>query len=122
MREEDIVRKLREKLKNRVDNYLSDGYEGVALHTSSIVIALNEAAAKMFGYTVEEAEGLNAWILFHPDSAKIIMQHLVNKSEDSYRVQALKKDGSEFTVELKGKDFEMDGEPVRSVSIKEIKA
>ena len=104
-------------LENDIDDYLEDGYEGVVLHTSSIIIATNHAAAEMFGYTPDELIYINAWLFFHPSGMGAILHHLLSKSEEPYSADALHKDGSHFVVELKGKDFEIAGEPVRSVQL-----
>ncbi len=104
-------------MKNDINSYLEEGYEGVVLHTSSIVIATNQAAAEMFGYTPDEVVYMNAWIFFPPNCVDPIFEHLISKSEEPYNVDAQHKDGSLFVVELKGKDFEINHEPVRSVQL-----
>ena len=68
----------------------------------------------------EEVIFMNAWKLFTLDSVDVLMQHLLKKSEEPYVVKAYHKDRSIFEVELKGRDFEIAGEPVRSVSIKKV--
>lgn len=114
------VRKLREQLDLNLDNYLRDGYQAVALHASSIIITANEAGAEMFGYTVEEIEGMNAWTLFTPNSFDTLLQNLSSKSTRPYVVEGRRKDGSVFKVELLGKDFSVAGQNVRSVLLRRV--
>lgn len=114
----DLVNFLRKKIGNDLRQYATDGYEGIALHTSSIIIAVNDAVCDMFGYTQDEIPGLNAWLLFSQKSAESLMEHLMKKSQEPYTVTGLRKDKSEFEVELKGYDFEIAGEPVRAVALK----
>ena len=111
---------LKQELQSKIDDYISDDYEGIAFHSSSIIFLTNAAAADMFGYAEDEIFGMNAWRLFSDESFEKIMQHLVEKSEDPYQVQGIKKDKTKFDVELKGKDFEAHGEPIRSVMIKKL--
>jgi len=120
LKTDDTIRKLQIKLPQLADSFLEDGYDGIAFHSSSILIYANKGAAEAFGYSEEELPGMNSWLLFKPESAKTIMQHLVSKSSSPYRVKAVRKDKTEFEVELKGKDFEINGEPVRSVLIKKV--
>jgi PAS domain S-box-containing protein len=114
-----LVSRLRKKLKPCLDDYLADDYNGVVVHSSSIIIAANQAVAEMLGYELDELSGMNAWLLFATRSADTLMQHLVDKSEEAYRVIALTKDKKEFEVELKGHDFEIQGDPVRVVLVKQ---
>lgn len=114
------LERIRSKINIDINNYLTDGYEAVALHSSSIILEVNQACADMFGYTRDELIFMNAWKFFPLDSVKDLMHHLVTKSQAPYRVKANNKDGSLFTVELKGYDFEIEGEPVRSVLLKKI--
>ena len=115
-----MLKSLNHKLKANIGDYVSDDYEGIAFHSNSIVFLVNDAAADMFGYTKDEVFGLNAWRLFSSDSAETIMQHLVEKSEEAYQVKGVKKNKIEFDVELKGKDFELRGDPVRAVLLKRL--
>jgi PAS domain S-box-containing protein len=110
--------KLRRLLGDKLEDYLCEGYQAVALHSSGIVFAANPAAAELFGYSVDELLPCNAWLLFPPQSTRALMQHLLSKSTEAYTVVARRKDGSLFQVELKGRDFEVDGEPVRAVLLR----
>ncbi len=111
---------IRSEMNMDINIYLADGYEAVALHSSSIILEVNQASADMFGYTPGEMVFMNAWKLFSLESVNDLMHHLMTRSQEPYRVKAIKKDGSFFFVELKGKDFEIAGEPVRSVLLKKI--
>lgn len=114
------IQQLRNRLQPKQEEYLEEGYEAVAFHTSSILVCANQAAADMFGYSTDEIPGLNAWVLFKPDYSKIIMQHLVEKSEEPYQVKAIGKNKDEFDIEMKGRDFEIGGIPVRVVLVKKL--
>lgn len=118
MENEDLVVWLRRKLLPRLDEFKIEGYEGVALHSSSIMIAANQAVADMFGYELDDITGMNAWVFFSSKSADVIMKHLFEKSRAPYTVIGVKKDKTEFEVEIKGLDFEIEGEPVRVVALK----
>lgn len=111
---------LRNKLQPRLHEFLIDGYKGVAIHSSSILVCANPVALDMFGYQEDEIIGKNSWTLFKPQDANIIMKHLMEKSEEPYRVRAIKKDRTEFDLEMKGKDFVVNGTPVRAVLLKQL--
>lgn len=116
----DLVDFLRTKINPNLEEYISSDYEGIAVHTSSIIITVNQEVADMFGYDIDEFIGMNAWLLFTHESVQALMQHLVEKSEEPYEVTGVRKDKSEFKVLLKGHDFEIAGEPVRAVMLNKI--
>lgn len=119
-RERERVEELRRRMNISFDEFLESGYDAVALHSSSILLAVNQAGLDMFGYSEDEIIFMNAWQLFTTESANALMHHLLKKSEDAYTVTAIHKDGTTFDVELKGRDFECCGEPVRVVLIRRI--
>jgi PAS domain S-box-containing protein len=84
-------------------------------------VDLNQAAADMLGYSMDEMIGNNGWLLAEPNSMDKIMHRITTKSKDAYQTNMLHKDGTVFPVEIKGSDFEVAGEPVRIGLIKEIK-
>jgi hypothetical protein len=63
---------------------------------------------------------MNAWKLFPPESAELLMKNLKAMSELPYQVMALRNNGSKFLVELKGINFELSGEIVRAVLLREV--
>jgi PAS domain S-box-containing protein len=109
------IQRLRKKIMPMLEGYPMGVYDGLIVHSSSIIVVVNQAAADMFGYEKEEMYGMNSWQLFSPKCVQAIMQHLLEKSEEPYRVTALTKEKTEFELEMKGRDFEVDYEPVRLV-------
>ena len=114
------VKQIREKLNFDLNDCLTDSYDAIALHSNTMIVELNQAAADMFGYSREELIGYNAWMLFTSSSADAIMQHVATQSERAYQIVGKRKDNTTFKVELKGIDFKLDGEPLRMVMLKEI--
>ncbi|MEJ2143203.1 MAG: PAS domain-containing protein [Gammaproteobacteria bacterium] len=100
------------------DDFLEEGYSAIGIHSNSTIIACNQALADMTGYSVDELEGMNAWRLFAPESANLLMQNLKTMSEAPYQVTAIRKDGVKYEVELKGINFELSGDMARAVMIK----
>lgn len=115
-----LVQQLRSKISVELDDYLTSEYQAVALHAQSTVVDCNPAAAELFGYSVEEIIGINAWALFSVESASLIMEKLVSKSEEPYRVIGKKKDETEFNVEIKGQELTLNNEALRLVLLRKI--
>lgn len=111
---------LKDKLALNMDIYVTEEYPATAIHLNSTMIDANQTCLDMFGYSIEELTGFNAWRFFSEKSVPIIMDKLVNKIEEPYRVVAVKKDGTEFEIELKGTEMELDGYELRLVQIKKL--
>ena len=118
--EYERILKIRRHLAGDLSALLVDDYKGIAIHSNSIIVDANEYCVNMFGYSMDEIVGLNAWTLFTPGSAELLTKHLMSKSEAPYQVTARRKDGSTFKIELKGRDSELAGEPIRTVLLKQV--
>ena len=112
------IEQLRKKLLPRLASFAREGFDGIVIHSSSIVVCADAGGAEMFGYTEEEIVGVNTWSHFKPECARTILQHLTEKSEEPYTVTAVTRDRVEFKVEMKGKDFDVNGIPVRAVLLR----
>ena len=118
MKSDIQIEQLKNALLPRLPDFPKEGYDGIVIHSSSIIICSDAGAAEMFGFDAEEMTGINAWSYFKPECARIILQHLTEKSEEPYTVTALNRDRKEFNVEMKGRDFNVNGIPVRMVLLR----
>lgn len=114
------IEQLKKVLLPRLSSFAKEGFDGIVIHSSSIVICADAGCAEMFGYTEEEMTGINAWSHFKPECARTLLQHLTEKSEEPYTVTALNRNREEFEVELKGRDFTVNGIPVRAVLLRKV--
>lgn len=96
-------------------------YQGIAIHSDSSIVYANPYVCEMFGYSEDEMPGLNAWLLFSPESGPILMEHIAQRSEEPYQVLARHKNGEVFPVTLKGHNFMLEGEELRAVLIRQDK-
>ena len=55
---------LREKLQLDMDAYSSEEYPATAIHVNSTIVDANQASVDLYGYSLEELIGMNAWRLF----------------------------------------------------------
>lgn len=103
-----------------IEDLLQTGYPAIVLHSNSTLFHANDAFCNITQYSQKEIIGLNAWLLFPAKSIDTVIKNLTEQSTVPYQVVALKKDGTEFVVELKGINFELAGEPVRAILVKQI--
>jgi PAS domain S-box-containing protein len=86
--------------------FLSDmAHEGIAVHQNGIVIDINKALTKIFGYPKEELLGeMQIEKLFHKNFQEQIKQNMAIGYDKPYEAKAIKNDGTEIWVEIFGKN------------------
>lgn len=95
-------------------------FEGILIHSRGKIIDVNQTLVKMSGYSEEELIGKNALDFLTPPSKKIAL-HLINAGDEApYEVEVLKKDGTIFVVEIKGKEILKAGGGVRVAAVRDI--
>jgi|GEM_PF-600151 len=100
---------------------LSDAsFEGIILTENSICIEVNQQAATMFGYSIQEMIGMNAVDLATPESKAMVQSYIINDYELPYEGSALRKDGSSLPVAIQGRMFEYQGRRIRAAAIRDL--
>ncbi|HJQ29225.1 MAG TPA: PAS domain S-box protein, partial [Rubrobacter sp.] len=83
---------------------LSDAsFEGVAISENGRILETNRAFAEMYGYETSELVGMSAEDLIAPESRELALRYIFSGSEEPYEAVALRKDGTRFDVEVRGK-------------------
>ena len=95
-------------------------FEGIAVHENGRIIEANEALAEMFGYGMAEVIGRSALELAAPESRELIRKNIALGHEVPYEAVGLRKDGSRFEAELRGRPFRYKGRAVRATAIRDV--
>jgi PAS domain S-box-containing protein len=95
-------------------------FEGIGITESGTVIDINARMANMLGYERDELLGRNVMELVAPESREYVEGMMREEFPDSYEHQALRKDGSVITVEVRGKQSVYKGKNVRITAIRDI--
>ncbi|MDQ6718764.1 MAG: PAS domain S-box protein [Gemmatimonadota bacterium] len=104
----------------RFNRFAEASTECVVLHDNGKILEVNEACARMFGYSAEEMIGLRAVDLAaEPDRARVL-NNIATGSEEPLSGIALRKDGSTFFAELEARNLTLLGETVRVVTLRDI--
>jgi PAS domain S-box-containing protein len=102
---------------------LSDAtFEGIALSEGGRVLEVNKSFVEMFGYGASEVVGMPAVDFVAPESREAVAEHISTGSPEPYEAVALRKDGTNFDVEIRGKSSEYQGRVVRLTAIRDITA
>ena len=87
----------------QVRRLLDSTFEGMALHDGEFLLDVNEALVKMFGYTRQELIGKSIYTMCTLESGQMAAAHIAQQTESSYEAIGIRKDGSRFHIEIRGK-------------------
>ncbi|MFN3431936.1 MAG: PAS domain S-box protein, partial [Candidatus Sericytochromatia bacterium] len=97
-------------------------FDGIAIHENGAIIEANSALAAMSGYSLEEMRGLNGFDLVAPEYHEALVARFRSGDERLFEAEAIRKDGTRFSVEMVGKEAQYEGRPVRVAAFRDISA
>ncbi len=106
--------------KERFETLSSVTSEAIFLTEDGYGIDVNQAGIKMFGYSPEEVKKMSATDIIAKDFKEIVKANILNNYLEPYEAKGLKKDGTEFPIEIKGRNFVYKGRNIRVTSIRDI--
>lgn len=97
-------------------------FEGIAIHDQGIILDVNSTLAAMAGYAPAQMIGRSALEMAAPEYRTRILQKIASGSDTPYQVEALRRDGTRFPVEIRGSAIPYQGRMMRVVAIRDITA
>ena len=83
---------------------LSDAtFEGIAISEGGRVLEVNQAFLDLFGYEASEVVGMHAVDFTAPESRDAVRDHVSTDSPEPYEAVSLRKDGTTFDTEVRGR-------------------
>lgn len=109
-----------EDLLGRQQVIIDAAFEAIFISIKGICVGQNREAREMFGYTDKEAIGRAGtdWII--PEQRNRVMQKMLSEHEGSYETVGLRKDGTEFPVEIQARMTTYSGEKARVTALRDI--
>jgi PAS domain S-box-containing protein len=97
-------------------------FEGIVIHKDGIITDHNASFTRLFGYNKESFIGQNGTELFiHPSKHQSVYDKLKEHITRPYTSVGIKKDGTEFPIEIEGKEFiDESGVAYRVTAIRDI--
>ena len=105
---------------DRYKRLVEAAVEGVCIHDGRRILDANPGIAAMVGYTIDEIIGTSPLDYIHPDDRPTAIRNITINYTDAYEVNFVRKDGSVFPVEVKGRDFIYDGEKLRVTTVRDM--
>ena len=127
---EDITerKRMEDELRQSEDRYrtlVEDSFDGIFVQKGPKIIFANSRLYEMLGYPPGELEGMDHWLVYHPDYQEITRRRAIDRirSEEvtsQYEVMLQKKDGASFLGEISARRVQLDGDPGIQVWIRDI--
>jgi PAS domain S-box-containing protein len=95
-------------------------FEGIGYSHMGQIIETNQRIIEMYGYSEDEFKQLELKDLVHPDDLPVVMDHIRKDDETPYEHRAIRKDGSVFYIEARGKQVEFDNKNMRLTILRDI--
>lgn len=101
---------------------LSDeSWDAVAFHRNGVLLEVNEAFCKLFGFTRDELIGAQSMeLLLRGESAERVREHIASHARDPIRVQMYRKDGTALMIESQGRNTVYLGEETRVICLRNV--
>ena len=115
-----VEEELRES-ENRLRQLTNSTWEAILIHDRGVLLHANSQFYDMFGYTPEELMGrYSISKTMTPESADFVQRKIDSNDLDVYEITGLKKDGTEFPLEVRVKNMDYYGQPVRVVAMRDL--
>lgn len=96
------------------ENMLDITMEAIGVLDDGICVEINNAALEMYGYeSREQLVGQSALILVAPSSYELAAKYIKGGYTKPYEMTAIKADGTEFPVLVKGGTYRVNGKTLR---------
>jgi len=95
-------------------------FEAVIIHDGKSILQLNQAALELLGYEPAELIGQSIYSLVSPGGRAEVAQRVSTGDETPYEATGLRKDGSAFVAEIRGRAIPYQGRTVRVAAIRDI--
>jgi two-component system sensor histidine kinase ChiS len=95
-------------------------FEAVVVHEGETILQVNQAALELLGYEQAELIGQSIYTLIPPEFHAVVGRHVAAGDETPYETAGVRKDGSVFISEVRGRAIPYQGRVVRVVAIRDI--
>ncbi len=114
---------VREDLRDAEERFrgLSEAaFEGIAISEGGRLLEVNDPFAAMFGYEPQEMTDMDALQIVAPESRDLVRRNIASGHGEPYQAVGIKRDGSRFDMEVRGKTSSYRDHGVRVTAVRDI--
>jgi PAS domain S-box-containing protein len=109
----------------RYRSLVEDSFDGIFIQKGFTITFANSRLYEMLDYSPGELEGMDHWLIYHPESQDLIRRRATARMRgeqviSQYEVMLQKKDGAFFPAEISARMVQVDGEPGIQVWLRDI--
>jgi len=118
----DITNRVRagEESEERFRTLTEAALEALLISEGGTILEVNRAYTEMFGYEPAEVTGKSALIAIAPESRELVRTNIFSGYAEPYEAVGLRKDGTRFDAEIRGKETFYRGRKVRISAVRDI--
>ncbi|MBN1251666.1 MAG: PAS domain S-box protein [Bacteroidales bacterium] len=105
---------------DRLKSLSNATFEAITISVNSEIIDVNDTAMKLFGFTYEEFIGGSVLMFVAENYKEKVTKKMLDGYEKPYEFVAVKKDGTNFEVQVQGKNTIYKGQKARVTAIRDI--
>ncbi|MCB9480879.1 MAG: PAS domain S-box protein [Desulfobacteraceae bacterium] len=116
-------KKAEEKLKESEERFsllLRASFGGIGIHDKGVIVDCNMGLSEITGYSREELIGMDGLKLVAEESRPLVMKNISTGFSSTYDVVGMRKDGTYYPVEIRGKNIPYHGRTVRVTEFRDI--
>ncbi len=95
-------------------------FGGIAIHDKGFILDCNQGLCTMTGFSKDELIDMNGLNLIAVKWRDFVMQKILSGYDKPYDVDGVKKDGSLYPIEIRGKNIPFHGKVVRVTEFRDI--
>ncbi|WP_144212997.1 EAL domain-containing protein [Shewanella donghaensis] len=95
-------------------------YGGIIIHEQGKILECNNGLSDITGFTYSELIGMNGLDLVAPEYLDTVLEKIKQGYTHSYEVDGLRKDGSQYSLAIKGKNIDYKGRKARVIEFIDI--
>ncbi len=104
----------------RFKQIANSSYEGIIIHDDGLILDANERSAVLFGFGSEPLVGKVITDLMPPESRSKVTAQLLARNDEPFEAISRRKDGTEFHMEVRGRDMVYEGHDARVFVFRDI--
>jgi PAS domain S-box-containing protein len=95
-------------------------FGGIGLHDQGKIIDCNQGLCDLTGFSYEELRGKNGLDLIAPEYRDFVIDKIRSGYDKTYDVEGIRKDGSRYFLEIRGKNIPFEGKSIRVTEFRDI--
>lgn len=95
-------------------------FEGIIIHDGQKILDANQGFALMTGYELAEIIGMSTLTAVALESRELLLKNIQAGYDKPYEILGLRKDGSTFPAEVRGKTIPYQGQTIRVAGVQDL--